>query len=277
MSRRLPPARILFVTSSFHTRWEVYSQAFVRASGLAHRVLILDGRSDWHPLNFVEPALAAGSDYIVHIDEDAFLLDPVQLTRLIAEMDADPELVAAGVPDGGTPYRSHNPYACNLFFAVFKAPVLREAVARRPDWRSLRFDPAWTRHLRKPPPIPAAAALDDFEPYYPLFWLMLAQGFQIRYLPSSLHPESLGSEVFLEDPLQPMVLHAWHLRKWFSRDVDPDMGISPAEKYRRIAVRLSAMFIRRPRVLFHFGCAAVHLLGSKAKRTKAEGGRYARG
>ncbi len=89
---------------------------------------------NWHPLDFLEPALAEDSDYVVHIDEDAFLLDPEQLSRLVAEMSRDPELAAAGVPDGGTPYRHHNPYACNLFFAVFKTAVLRETIARRSDW-----------------------------------------------------------------------------------------------------------------------------------------------
>ncbi|HOO21851.1 MAG TPA: hypothetical protein PL011_10740, partial [Kiritimatiellia bacterium] len=255
MSRRLPPARILFVTPSFHTRWEAYSQALVRASGLAWRILVRDGRENWHPLDFLEPALAEDSDYVVHIDEDAFLLDPEQLSRLVAEMSRDPELAAAGVPDGGTPYRHHNPYACNLFFAVFKTAVLRETIARRSDWKSLRFDPAWTRRLRRPPPSVADAALDDFEPYYPLFWLILEQGFQIRYLSSSLVPDCLASQVVVGDAPQPMVLHGWHLRKWFSQDVDPDMGISPAEKYRRIATRMNARFIHRPQLLFHLGCA----------------------
>ena len=261
-----PPAasRILFVTSSFHTRWEIYSQAFVRVSGLAHRVLLLDGRSHWHPLNFVEPALAVDSDYVVHIDEDAFLLDPAPLSALIAEMEADPEMAAAGVPDGGTPYRGHNPYACNLFFAVFKTSVLREAVARRPDWKFLRFDPALTRHLRKPPPTSGAVALDDFEPYYPLFWLFLAQGLQIRYLPSSLHPELLGSDVFRGEPLRPMVFHAWHLRKWFSREIDPEMGVSPAEKYRRIRRMLNARVARNPLLLWHVAESSGRWLRSRA-------------
>lgn len=277
MSPRPPSVRILFVTSSFRTRWEAYSQAFIRASGMAHRILLLDGRSNWHPLNFLEPALAVDSDFIVHIDEDAFLLDPGQLNRLLADMQADPEIAAAGVPDGGTPYRRHNPYACNLFFSVFRTSLLRKLVARKPDWRSLRFDPAFTLHLRRLPPVSGTVELDDFEPYYPLFWLILEGDCQIRYLASSLEPDCLASRVTVGDAQQPMVLHGWHLRKWFSRDVDPDMGISPAEKYRRIASRLHARFIHHPRYLFHFGCAAFRLLGSRAKRTKQKGGRYATG
>lgn len=267
MNRSPASMRILFVTSSFHTRWEAYSQAFVRASGLAHRVLLLDGRANWHPLNFVEPALAVDSDYIVHIDEDAFLLDPAPLSALLAEMEADPAIAAAGVPDGGTPFRRHNPYACNLFFAVFKTSALREALARRPDWRSLRFDPALTRHLRKPPPISDAAALDDFEPYYPLFWLLLEQGLQIRYLPSSLHPDLLGSEVLGGEDSRPMVFHAWHLRKWFSCEIDPEMGISPAEKYRRIGRMLNGRVARNPILLWHW-------IGSSGRwlRSRARGG-----
>ena len=256
--------RILFATSSFRTRWEVCSQALIRASGLADRVVLLDGRRDWHPLNFVEAALAFESDYIVHVDEDAFLFDPRQLSRLIAEMEADPEVAAAAVSDGGTPYRCHNPYAGNLYFAVFKTSALRAAIARRPGWRFLRFDPASVRHLRHPPPLAGTFALDDFEPYYSLFWLLLGQGLQVRYLLSSLEPDLRASAVYLEGSAEPMVLHAWHLRKWFSRDVDPDMGISPAEKYRRIGRMLGGRMARNPVLLWHLAGSAWCLLRDRA-------------
>lgn len=260
MSRRTPSVRVLFVTSSFRTRWEIYSQALIRASGLAHRVLLLDGRSNWHPLNFVAPALAADSDFIVHMDEDAFLLDPGQLDRLLAEMQADPEIAAAGVPDGGTPYRRHNPYACNLFFTVFQTALLRKLMERKPDWRSLRFDPAFTRHLRPPPPLSGTVEPDEFEPYYPLFWLILEQGLQIRYLSSSLDPQSMASQVFCGDESRPMVLHGWHLRKWFSRDVDPEIGLSPAEKYKKLGKMLNGRFGRHPVLLWHGSRSALRLL-----------------
>ena len=256
--------RILFATSSFRTRWEVCSQALIRASGLADRVVLLDGRRDWHPLNFVDAALAFESDYIVHVDEDAFLFDPRQLARLIAEMEADPAVAAAAVPDGGTPYRCHNPYAGNLYFAVFKTAALRAAIARRPEWRSLRFDPASIRHLRNPPPLSGTFALDDFEPYYPLFWLLLAQGLQVRYLLSSLDPELRASAVYLESSTEPLVLHAWHLRKWFSRDVDPDMGMAPAEKYRRIGRMLAGRMAQDPVLLWHLAGSAWRLLRDRA-------------
>ncbi len=260
MSGRKGGPRILFATESFRTRWEAYSQALIRVSGPAHRLLLLDGRSNWDPLSFVEFALAVDSDFIVHIDEDAFLLDPAQLSALVADLAADSSVAAAVVPDGGTPYRSHNPYAGNLFFAVFKTSALREAVARRPDWRSLRFDPALTRHLRTPPPLAGAIALDDFEPYYPLFWLLLGQGLQIRYLPSSLDPDLRASAVSLEGAAGPMVLHAWHLRKWFSTEVDPNMGISPAEKYKRIGRMLNRRMARNPVLLWHLAGAGWRLL-----------------
>lgn len=256
--------RILFATASFRTRWEVCSQALIQASGLADRVVLLDGRRNWHPLNFVEAALAFESDYIVHVDEDAFLLDPRQLAKLIAEMEADPEVAAAAVPDGGTPYRCHNPYAGNLYFAVFKTSALRAAIASRPEWRSLRFDSASVRHLRKPPPLSGAFALDDFEPYYPLFWLLLGRGLQVRYLPSSLDPDLRASAVCLEGSAEPMVLHAWHLRKWFSRDVDPDMGISPAEKYRRIGRMLARRMAQDPVLLWHLAGSALRRLRARA-------------
>lgn len=267
MTRPSSQIRLLFVTSSFRTRWEAYSQALIRASGLAHRILVVDGRSRWHPLNFVEASLEFESDYIVHVDEDAFLLDPGQLSALIAELQADPKAAVAGVPDGSTPYRSHNPYACNLFFAVFKTAALRESIRRRPDWRSLRFDPAFIRHLSRPPATTGACALDDFEPYYPIFWLLLDQGWHIRYLPSSFRGDSLGSEVALPGARRPMVWHAWHLRKWFSREPDPEIGMSPAEKYKQIGSHLNRLVVSRPLLAIHFARALFRLV--RARRARA--------
>lgn len=253
--------RILFVTSSFRTRWEIYSQALVRASSLASQVLLLDGRAGWHPLNFVEKALAYESDFIVHIDEDCFLLDPGQLIALVSDLAIEPDLAAAGVPDGGTPYRGHNPYACNLYFCVIKTAALRQAVAGCPEWRALRFNPAWAV---TPGPVPVLEApervtLDDFEPYYPLFWLLLDQGYRIQYLTSRLNPVLMASEVFLGTSPQPMVIHAWHLRQWFSKEIDPFLGISPSEKYRRLRSFLNRTVARRPSAYSHMLSAAGRL------------------
>jgi len=268
MCQKSATPRILFVTSSFRTRWEAYSQALIRASGLAHRVLVLDGRSHWHPLNFVDQALAFDSDFIIHIDEDCFLLDPAQLSSLISKMAADPAVVAAGVPDGGTPYRTHNPLACNLYFTVLKTQPLREMVERRPDWRALRFNPEYAKCSGLAPAAAdpsGPASFDDFEPYYPIFWLILEESQEIHYLRSTLHSELLASQVFYGSDSRPMALHAWHLRKWFSKESDPDMGISPAEKYKRISARLNAVLIRHPKVLLHFVCSVLRLIYVRAK------------
>lgn len=254
--------KLLFVTQSLGTRWEVYSQALIRASGLADRVIVLDGRSQWHPLNFVDQALAYESDYIVHVDEDCFLLDPTQLSALISDMMDDPDVVAAGVPDGGTPYRSRNPLACNLYFTVFKTAALREAIVHCLDWRSLRFQAEYADHLtqvRKPIALPPQESL-EYEPYYPLFWLILAQAKKIIYLCSSMDTACMASQVFFGSETQPMALHGWHLRKWFSPEIDPFLGISPAEKYRRIARRLNGYFLRRPRLLWYGTLSAMCLL-----------------
>jgi hypothetical protein len=186
-------------------------------------------------------------------------------------MWADPGIVAAGVPDGGVPYRSFNRHACNLFLAVFKTASLRELIGRNPEWRSLRFntDVAW--HLQEPVPeaTPDQAEVEEYEPYYPLFWLILGQGKRILYLKSTLEPDLMASQVFWGSATQPMALHAWHLRQWFSREVDPFLGISPAEKYRRIEKRLHRLFIRRPVLLWFLVRSVLRLLRARARKVTA--------
>lgn len=249
-----PRPRVLFVTSSMRTRWEIYSQAFLRRFREPRELLLLDGRSGWHPLNFVEPALRRDSDFIVLIDEDCFLVCPDLLDALLTQMQQEESCVAAGVPDGGTPYRSHNPYACNQYFCVFKTKALREFMAGYPAWRELRFDKNDVAGL-SPETFPiewARTSLDDFEPYYPLFWLLRKKGAGIRLLPSDMDPESKASRVRLDCSGKDMALHVWHLRQWFSRETDSEMGISPIRKFALVSRQLHRRIAADPGLLWEF-------------------------
>ena len=258
--------KIIFVTYSLKTRWQVYSQALVRASGLADKIIVLDGRSGWHPLNFVDKALAVESDFIVHIDEDCFLLHPDDLLRLINKMAKDQNIAVAGVPDGGSPYRFHNPLACNLYFTIFKTEILRRLVEKNPAWKALRFDNIVDENNRvfgydhDQPNV----CYDDFEPSYPVFWLILKERYKFIYLNSSMHPKFMASRVYLDSEEKPVVIHAWHLRKWFSKEMDSEIGMSPVEKYKRIAAYLNRYIIVRPVVICRWVESAVRLIVSRS-------------
>lgn len=92
------------------------------------------------------------ADWVINIDEDAFVLQPSRLVELVRYMDAN-RLAICGTPDGGVvPIRYHNPVGCNAFFNVID---LRRVRPVWHDWKGTSSPRlpvavrAW-RHRRRP-------------------------------------------------------------------------------------------------------------------------------
>lgn len=67
----------------------------------------------------------SGVDYVINIDEDAFLIDRdafLSLLKYCIEMDYD----NCGFPDGGVlPIRKHNPLVTNAFFNIINVKKIK--------------------------------------------------------------------------------------------------------------------------------------------------------
>src|SRR5262245_44329154 len=60
-------------------------------------------------LGYFRELLRLDADWVVNLDEDAFVLDPARLLGLVKAM-AEGGYAACGMPDGGVvPIRRHNP------------------------------------------------------------------------------------------------------------------------------------------------------------------------
>jgi GT2 family glycosyltransferase/tetratricopeptide (TPR) repeat protein len=152
------------------------------------------------------------SDWVVNLDDDAFVLDPARLLGLVRTLE-EGGYAACGMPDGGVvPIRRHNPAACNAFFNVFD---LRRV---RPVWQ------AWDRVVaaRHRPPFEervapfarrSALAFDHFERYYGVFFALLEAGERILYLDAEEWRD--GITTLLKDTEgAPLLLHCWYSRYW---------------------------------------------------------------
>ncbi len=227
------PPRLLFVTTSLGTKWESYSQALIKRGYPSHKRIIMDGTRNWSPMRFLYPALSEDSDYTIHCDEDCFLYDPSQLDMLISRMEEDEDIVLAGTPDRDFYYRDHNPYACNLFFLVFKTPAIRRMIESNPEWPSYRFKESF--RLAEDPDTAslthANAQYDDFEPYYGFFWMILESKKKITYLKSQINPKFLSTDIFITDAPTPLARHMWYLRSWKMSESDPYEKIPNKERY----------------------------------------------
>lgn len=212
--KRKTGLKLLFVTSSLGTKWLDYSQNLIAREFPSSKLVIVNGSKNWKPLGFIEDLEEYRSfDFLIHIDEDCFLFDGNQLKKILYEMMCDSRLFLAGSPDGGMPYRHHNPYACNLFFVIFRPDIVFDLIKNNPDWMSMKWNPKyqssfgdfkfWTEHK----------TLDDFESsYYPLFWLGLDKGYRIKYLSGTFNSRYKSTDLYTSDDKQPFARHMWYAR-----------------------------------------------------------------
>lgn len=226
--------RVLAVTTSMGTKWESYSQALLAQHFPDWERLVIDGRREWSPTGFIEHAVQCDAQYVVHVDEDCFLQSREAMHEVLQAFDADPDLVAAGIPDGGHYYRALNPAALNLFFVVFRTDALRAAWSRRRQWSEMAFRPEFGEEVLRQFPQLETARIDwsDAEPYYPLFWSLLAAGGRFLYLPCELN-RSRWSTLVRSPGGHVIAEHLWYLRVWFSQDTLPGHDCSNISRYRR--------------------------------------------
>ncbi|MBC7625372.1 MAG: hypothetical protein H7232_18585 [Aeromicrobium sp.] len=233
-------AKVLTVTTSMGTRWEAYSQALLRTFVPEWRRVVVDGRRNWTPTGFIEQVISEDVDYVVHVDEDCFVSSREGLLGLIQHLESDHSISAAGIPDGGSYYRNHNPAALNLYFVVFRASALRFAWQKRAQWRQMFFQQSYAREvLRQRADLDfSRISWDEGEPYYPLFWALLGMGGRFLYLREQLHPTRWSSVVQGADGA--IAEHLWYLRQWFSNDTMPGHDRPNRSRYAEFEAELLA-------------------------------------
>jgi hypothetical protein len=163
-------------------------------------------------LGYFHELLGIDADWIVNLDDDAFLLDPGRLLGLVRHM-AESGYAACGMPDGGTVrMRHHHPAACNAFFNVFDMRRVR------PIWQEwgrvcaagpqLEYDRAVADFARR-----GTFTLDHFERYYGVFFSLLDAGERILYLDAEEWQDGV-STLLKDTDGRPLILHGWYSRHW---------------------------------------------------------------
>jgi hypothetical protein len=242
-------SKLLFITTSLGTKWESYSQTLIELGYPSQKRILVDGTKDWSPLNFLKVALDEDSDYTVHIDEDCFLYDPRQLHRLISFMEECDDVVLAGTPDGGHYHRDHNPYACNLFFLVFKTGAIRDLLAVNPRWMSLEFQESFKSKVNLDISSLDQSLLnyDNFEPYYAFSWAIIDGGKKITYLKTAVNPFLLSTDVYFDGDALPLVRHMWYVRSWFMTEPGSHLKIPHRERYSNLQKEIHLLFGKNPK------------------------------
>jgi len=149
-------------------------------------------------------------DFIINIDEDAFIIDNRKLEVLLQYV-IDNNYINCGMPDGGVvDIRKHNPLVTNPFFNILNVKEIRKKIdvkeiIKNYSFHNPEFEKYCPSHLMK-----NKYAYDYYEPYNP-FFVWLATNFKTLYLDAEVHNDGLST--ILKDHLnQPFLLHSWYSR-----------------------------------------------------------------
>lgn len=149
-------------------------------------------------------------DFVINIDEDAFVIDNQKLEKLLQYV-IDNNYINCGMPDGGVvDIRKHNPLVTNPFFNILNVKEIRKQfdvkeIIKNYSSHNPEFEKYSPYHLMK-----NKFAYDYFEPYNP-FFVWLATNFKTLYLDAEVHTDGLST--ILKDHLnQPFLLHSWYSR-----------------------------------------------------------------
>jgi glycosyltransferase involved in cell wall biosynthesis len=224
-------AKVIFATRSLHEALYRLSDEFIPAAGSGPPDLEFTGRvrlTDTDALDYFRQLARLDADWVVNLDEDAFLLDADALAGLIRRM-ATEGYAASGMPDGGVvPIRCHNPVVCNAYFTVLDLHRVRSVWQ---DWdrvRAARHSPAFERVVPDFA-MRAAYAFDHYEPYYGAYFALLAAGERLLYLDGEEWRD--GTSTLLKAPDgRPLLLHCWYGRDW-ERDAKTRERVAAALGY----------------------------------------------
>lgn len=152
------------------------------------------------------------ADWVINIDEDAFVCDLDAMKRLIGyclENGYD----NCGMPDGGVVHlRDGNPLVTNPYFNILNTKAIREQF----DTSLLNEKPDRSRFTQND----LLVGTHNFdntseEPYYP-FFIWMSNHFKTLYLKATNHPD--GESTVLYNHLgEEVLIHTWYSR-FYNRD-----------------------------------------------------------
>lgn len=147
------------------------------------------------------------ADWVINIDEDAFVSNVGALERLI-EYCMENGYVNCGMPDGGVVHlRDGNPLVTNPYLNILNTKALREQF----DINKLNESPDKEKFTQTDLLVGAYDfSAVDVEPYYP-FFIWMSNHFKTLYLKATNHPDG-ESTVLYNHLSEEVLIHTWYSR-----------------------------------------------------------------
>lgn len=183
---------------------------------LEYDKIAIDGNNGFYSFNFLNYVITNNLfkdiDIMVYIDEDCFITNKQELQNLINYV-IDNEIDCAGMPDGGViSTRTHNPLSINQFFCILNLNNIRSKY----NYEEI-LNTKYSNDLDKYLPISLIKkvyTLDDFEPYYKLFFWMLNNNFKFLYLDAEDCEIDNITTILKSHKNVEFAYHTWYARQW---------------------------------------------------------------
>lgn len=214
---------------------ELYSISKDSYKDLGFEMIGVDGKNKFYGFPFFDYMVTDSKfkdiDWIIYLDEDCFVSDKQALIDLL-EYQIKNNIHCSGVPDGGViSHRFHNPVSIIAFFMILNVGAFRdiynsEQVTKMRYGKDLdKFIPHDLINDGRPfnekfirtiadGYTPYGVLYDDFEPTYRLFFWMLRNGFNIKYLNAYDYPNDDYTTVVKNHKNEDFVYHTWFARHY---------------------------------------------------------------
>ncbi|HMO17131.1 MAG TPA: hypothetical protein PKA63_03790 [Oligoflexia bacterium] len=204
--------KILVVTRSICQELYELSGSLLRPLNLTRIPL-----RDTDALGYFIELSTLDADWIINIDEDAFVTCPEHITSLLKFMNNEGYDVA-GMPDGGVfHHRFHNPLVPNAFFTIHRMEFLKKNIEAglfnpqsiKGHIHQAEYETKTPHHL-----IRGKYSFDNFEPYYDYFFWLHRYNARFLYLDAIHWNRDPTSTVLLSHEKKPFLIHCWYARAY---------------------------------------------------------------
>jgi hypothetical protein len=252
MEKRIADKDIVFVTTTFFSKWLDYQQRCIKKLFPESEFIVIDGNRDWPYAWFywLEKLKGRKEKWFVHIDEDCFLTSREELENLILEMASEDSTLAA-VSDGFHHYRGANPVAINSFFMVGRTDHFNELNFSLDGIKFWHEDTGWRNSLgilynegkhRHDFLYPHDKMENgencnyEQEPYYMILWMLKERGKKFKYLFPFFDDRFKSTNPRISKDSDDIAIHMWYTRTWESPA--PIHGVPNVFRYQQIEAYL---------------------------------------
>ena len=169
-------------------------------------------REWWHANDYLFHIIENGKDWVVNIDDDAFVVDWGAIIELIQYM-SEKGYEYSGMCDGGIcPHRRHSWVVVNPFFTVFSAKAIRNRMKgfSKEIIDSFSYQP-WMEEYR-PPFVTKNVNHDSAEPFTGLFYWLMTNSKGL-YLDADTHTDNF-STILKNHAGRTLLYHSWMAREY---------------------------------------------------------------